>query len=203
LCVLFLAFKGIAQERDSIKVHFLYGSKPKKEYKKVERKWFGGVLGGHVGIENKPDTVFNFLPAWDLHIFAQNDNIKGKFMSLSTEMFWGIFGSPIDEVKTATLIIPVSKAQKIQLDSIFSAYIQKTPYDYAFFGMRCGSSTYEILAQIGILKSWSYRKIYRRIFYPRRLRKRLFKKAKENNWKIIRQEGTNRRKWERDTIPWV
>lgn len=64
--------------------------------------------------------------------------------------------------------------------------------------MRCGSSTYEILAQLGILKSYSHKKTVRKIFYPRKLRKRLFKKAKKNNWTVSREEGIDTRKWEKD-----
>jgi len=66
------------------------------------------------------------------------------------------------------------------------------------FGMRCAASTYEILAQIGLLPQYSHFKTYMKIFYPRRLRKRLLAKAEQNNWTITRYEGTPKRKWERD-----
>ena len=39
---------------------------------------------------------------------------------------------------------------------------------------------------------------YKKIFYPKKLRKRLFKKATENGWKIVRQDGSIKRKWEQD-----
>ena len=52
-----------------IKVHFLYGSKPKKEYKKTESKWFGGIHGGHVEIEIN-DTVYGFGPYKKFHYIA-------------------------------------------------------------------------------------------------------------------------------------
>jgi hypothetical protein len=42
-------------------VHFLYGSKPSREARDIEKKWFGGKLGGHVGIEITPDSILNFV----------------------------------------------------------------------------------------------------------------------------------------------
>jgi hypothetical protein len=51
-----------AQDSTAIKIHFLYGSKPAKEYKDVEQKWFGGMYGGHAGIEIDSNQILNFLP---------------------------------------------------------------------------------------------------------------------------------------------
>ncbi|WP_338814871.1 hypothetical protein V9L05_06670 [Bernardetia sp. Wsw4-3y2] len=112
--------------------------------------------------------------------------------------FYGIFGEHPDSVQLAIIYIPISIQQKETFDSIVSAYIGHAPYDYAFFGMRCGAATYEILAQLGILKSYSNKKTIRKIFYPRKLRKRLFRMTKENNWKVIKREGVKKRKWEKD-----
>ncbi len=64
--------------------------------------------------------------------------------------------------------------------------------------MRCGAAAYNLISELGILKDCSNAKTYRKIFYPRKLRKRLFNKAKENNWKVETQEGSNKRKWEKD-----
>lgn len=192
------AFEVRCQENHSIKVHFLYGSKPARKFKNIEHKWFGGILGGHIGIEYQPNRVFNFLPATDLHIFAHRKQLKGKFVYHSEAGFWRIFGTGEDKVKKLSITVPISTQQKNQLDSITSSYVQNTPYDYAFFGMRCGASTYEIMAQLGILKKWKYRKTYLKIFYPRRLRTRVVRLAMQNNWVIEYQKGTTRRKWEKD-----
>jgi hypothetical protein len=64
--------------------------------------------------------------------------------------------------------------------------------------MRCGAAAYDILGQLDVLTSYSYRKTYRKIFYPKKLRKRLFKKAKEYAWKVVRQDSSIKRKWEKD-----
>jgi hypothetical protein len=189
---------GQSNDSTTIKVHFLYGSKPAKKYKHQETDWFGGKLGGHVGIETAPNVIFDFIPSGDFHVFAHREERHSKFTRHTPSGFWQIFGSHADSVKQMTIVIPVSNIQKTQLDSIFKAYTNITPYDYAFWGMRCGAAAYDVLAHVGIVKTYSYRKTYRKIFYPRRLRRRLIALAENKNWTIVRQQGTERRKWENE-----
>ena len=200
LILFFQILSVCATSNDStfIRVYFLYGSKPKKKFKKEEPKWFGGKLGGHVGIGLDSNTIIDFLPRGSLHVFAKNDDPHGQFVLHSRRGFWEVFGGRQDEVKKAIVEIPISLDQRMQIDSIANNYLKTTPYDYAFFGMRCGASTYEILAQLGILKELSYRKTFWKIFYPKKLRRRLFKLANKNGWKIIKIEGSEKRKWEKD-----
>jgi hypothetical protein len=187
-----------SQDSTYLKVHFLYGSKPLKKYKDTERKWFGGVLGGHVGIEGDSGRILNFLRKGKFHWFAKKDNKHSMFREHATSSFYSIFRYDPDSVKKAIIYIPVTPQQKQQFDSIATVYLKQTPYDYAFFGMRCGAAAYDILAQLGVLTRYSYCKTYKKIFYPKKLRKRLLKKATKNNWTIIRQVGSIKRKWERD-----
>jgi hypothetical protein len=187
-----------AQDTTFVKVHFLYGSKPKREFKSSERKWFGGVLGGHVGLESEVDQVVSFMRAGKVHWFASRKNPLSRYAIHTTQRFYSIFRYNADSVKKAIVYIPISRSQKQKLDSLISSYVANTPYDYAFFGMRCGAATYDLLARLDILKRYSYRKTYRRIFYPRRLRKRIFKKATENSWRVEITNGSRTRKWERD-----
>jgi len=181
-----------------IKVHFLYGSKRKVGHKNGESKWFGGKRGGHVGIEIDSNRVLNFLPFGPFHWFAKSENFSSRYEIHNLEDFWEICGGTSDDVKKSTIVIPISKKQKQKLDSLTIAYMANSPYDYAFLGFRCASAAYEILSQIGIVEKYSHRKIYTRIFYSKILRKRLFKKAKENAWQIHKQDGTSRRKWDKD-----
>jgi len=181
-----------------IKVHFLYGSKPAKKYKATEKKWFGGILGGHVGIESDSDKVFNFIPKGDLHYVSNPKDKHSTFAVHSLNNFWSILGGDADEVKKATVIIPISEKQKNILDSIYKIYMWSTPYDYAFIGMRCGSAAYDILGQMGIVKYYTYRKTWKKIFYPKKLRRIILEKAKINHWKVIRADGVKTRIWERD-----
>ena len=194
----FTFFLTYSQDSLCLKVHFLYGSKPLKKYKDTERKWFGGVLGGHVGIEGDSDRILNFLRKGKFHWFAKKDNKHSVYREHTVRNFYAIFRGTPDSVKKAIIYIPVSVQQKQKFDSIATAYLKQTPYDYAFIGMRCGAAAYDILGQLGILKKHSICKTYRKIFYPKKLRKRLLKKARENNWTIVRQGGSIRRKWERD-----
>ncbi|WP_315824161.1 hypothetical protein [Paraflavitalea speifideaquila] len=73
----------------------------------------------------------------------------------------------------------------------------QTPYDYALVGMRCGSASYEILGQLGILPGYSRKKTVLKIFYPKNCGKD-YSKAVANGWTIQRQEGSHKRKWEKD-----
>jgi hypothetical protein len=186
-----------SQDSDYLKVHFLYGSKPLKAHKN-EPKWFGGILGGHVGLESDSGKILNFLPVGKFHIFPKRKHKHGAYALYSSAQFYGYFGGNPDSVKKVTVSIPITKQQKIQFDSINKAYLEKTPYDYALFGFRCGAASYEILGQLSIMPKYNSTKTWWTILYPRKLRKRLLKKAVENNWTIVRKAGSARRKWEKD-----
>lgn len=201
IAVLFLYFSldnAFSQDTSFLKVHFLYGSKPLKKYKDTEQKWFGGVLGGHVGIESEKDKVVNFLPSGKFHWFAKKEDKHSTYAEHSVNNFYSILGGEYSSVKSAVVYVPVTRLQKQKFDSITSAYLKQPPYDYALFGMRCGAAAYEILGQLSLLPNYSYRKTYKKIFYPKKLRKRLFNKAEENGWTICRQEGSQKRKWGKD-----
>jgi len=49
-----------SQDSSCIRVQFLYGSKPNNKYKDTGKKWFGGILGGHVGIEGDTGRFYSF-----------------------------------------------------------------------------------------------------------------------------------------------
>jgi len=196
--ILFAVSKSAAQDSTYVlKVHCLYGSKTAKKFKETEGKWFGGKLGGHVGIENEPDQILNFLPHGKFHVFGKKYDRHSTFRIHSHHSFYALFGGSPDSVKKAIFYIPVTTHQKRIMDSISYAYINDTPYDYAFFGMRCGAATYEILGQLGIVEDYSITKTSRKIFYPRKLRKRLFRKAKSNSWHVDEIAGSKKRKWDK------
>ncbi len=190
-------FQSYSQDASFIKVQFIYGSRPLKKFKDTEKKWFGGILGGHVGIESDSGKFYSFEKNGRNKIFNSKPN-NSIYKIETAEEFWNIMKTDEDSIKTTTIIIPVTYQQKQKLDSIALAYSKKVPYCYSVFGMRCGASTYDILAQTGLLPHYSHFKTYMKIFYPRRLRKRLLAEAKKNNWTIIRKEGTPKRKWEKD-----
>lgn len=77
-------------------------------------------------------------------------------------------------------------------------YLEKSPYDYAFFGMRCASAAYDVLGQLEIVKPHSNFSTVCKNFYPKKLRKKLLRLAKHNSWKITRKPGRPSRKWEKE-----
>lgn len=191
---------GKNQVTDSviIKVHFLHGSKPKRQYKKTEDRWFGGILGGHAGIEVSPNKIFNFLPKSRFHLFSKREIINSKFCIHDTLSFYEILGGKYDSVKKTIISIKISAKQKETLDSVVNAYCKRSPYDYAFFGMRCGAAAYDVLAQIGVVRKLSFKKTWRRTFYPRKLRRLLEAKTMKDIVSIRKFKGSSKRKWERD-----
>lgn len=201
LCSLFcfLSLSIIAAEKDSvaIRVHFLHGSKPKHQYRFTEDRWFGGVLGGHAGIEFAPNQVLNFLPRARFHIFAKPRLINSRFAVHDTVSFYHILGLT-DSVKKTIVTITISHEQKAKLDSIVSLYETRAPYDYAFFGMRCGAAAYDVLSGAGIVKKYTFRKTYLKIFYPRKLRRRLEADAQRKSYAVYKRAGSIKRKWEKD-----
>ncbi len=197
-CCCLAAGKLYAQDSNFIKVQFIYGSKPLKKYRATEKKWFGGLPGGHVGIETDSSMVLDFHHVKSFHVFTAKKNKHSHFLLKPAKEFWCGFGCPEERVKKGTVIIPVTPQQKQRFDSIANSYLLNSPYDYALFGMRCASATYDILSQIGVVERYSLKTTYMKIFYPKKLRLKLYAKAKEMGWAVVKQEGTSTRKWEQD-----
>jgi hypothetical protein len=182
----------LAQERkDTIKLHFLYGSVPAPGYKNVERKLFGGIKGGHVNIEAN-GKVMDFMPGNPCAIVPDNTNPTGGYR-LSNSLYWDTATT-----KWTTVRIPVSSEQLNELEKLFSSYSQKTPYDYAVFGMRCAAASYDLLSEIGLFRKMSLKNNIITNFYPKLLRKRILKWAKKNNYPVEHHQGRSTRKWESD-----
>src|SRR5690606_35883594 len=101
-------------------------------------------------------------------------------------------------MKYTTFIIPVDSLMFAEIYQTNQTYIKRTPYDYAFFGMRCAAATGDILGTHGFIKKRGRFRNTCKFFYPKRLRKKLFKIAEEESWTIVSHCGTVRRKWEKD-----
>ncbi|MCX6296662.1 MAG: hypothetical protein NTX97_11465 [Bacteroidetes bacterium] len=192
LSICFLV-QGQVDSSHIIKVHFLYGSKPERKFKDSEKKYFGGMHGGHVSIQ--VDSVdYGFSPCGKVHIFSHRNNHHCEFKSKHT---------PNQNVypkgcKVVTFFIPLTEEQYKEINKIENDYCSNVPYDYAFFGMRCAASAQDVLGQIGIVeKRKRLRNIYS-TFYPKKLRKRMFKLAVEKKYTFETQNGKVTRKWEKD-----
>ena len=197
--ILFLFFSLIlfhSSASDSlkyIKVHFLYGSKPKKEFKEIESNWFGGIHGGHVEIEIN-DSVIGFVPQGSFHVFGNKTIHHSGFYKFSVKDWM----RDKKKKKLTSIIIPVTHEQYQKILATHEKYRNETPYDYAFFGYRCAAATYDILSQAGLSKSLNRDKNVTKFFYPKLLRTHLAKIAKEKNYVIVAKDGRKTRKWERD-----
>src|SRR5690606_6575663 len=97
LALMILISIGVsASDTDYIRVHFLYGSTPKREFKESETKWFGGKLGGHVGVEVGTDSILNFVPDGKFHVFQKKDDLHSLYTIHSFESFYSILGGESD-----------------------------------------------------------------------------------------------------------
>ena len=190
--------KNLPQQTYYLRVHFLYGSRPVSKYKFIEPPWFGGKMGGHVGIGTDSDKILNFVHQGSFHLITSKQNKHSCYILSTPSKFNSILGGDCKKVKTLTILIPIKPEQFQKLDSISKAYLIESPYDYAFLGMRCGAASYDLLAQLGIVPKYSRKKTSFKIFYPKILRRQLLQKAEANGWQLIRQEGSNHRVWERD-----
>ena len=195
--ILFCGVQSSLRAQDStetITVYFLYGSRPSAGAAgSIEKHLFGGIHGGHVsiGIDN---TVIGFHHLQGMHLFPHRKNYDGAYECIPLAAF---LKDTISK-QYATIEVPLSLGQYQALKVVIKSYLNQTPYDYAFFGMRCTAATYEILSSIHLLKHKSRFGIIISNFYPRKLRKRMFKIAADKNYPICFKAGRVSRVWEKD-----
>jgi hypothetical protein len=175
-------------------VHIIHGSRPKYKYQQTEYKMLGGMYGGHV-VMQLDSHVYGFLfTQYRFHLFPSKKHSIGLMEDEPADEW----RSSIVEDKVTTVAIPVSESQFRRMDSTYREYAKTSPYDYAFFGMRCAASCYKMLADAGVLNPVTGKQSMWKAFYPRPLRKYLIRLANEKGWKVQITEGSPRRKWERD-----
>jgi hypothetical protein len=128
------------------------------------------------------------------HVFPHKSRSAGKYR-VDTDLKWH---GDTGKLKITTIVIPVTKSQLDKLSETEEVYFSKTPYDYAFIGMRCAAGAYDMLCQGNVCKPITRSRIVTKYFYPKKLRKRLLKRAQKEHWQVFKQEGRETRKWERD-----
>jgi hypothetical protein len=179
--------------QQTITVHFLYGSKPAKGYKHEEKKWFGGKKGGHVTIE-AGDSIIGFQPRGNCHVFGKKKKANGYFNAKQKE----VFIKDTVTLKYTSVIIPLNKDGYSKVKTTLNNYLKKSPYDYAFLGMRCAAATYDILEETGMVKKRTRMGKWVTFFYPQLLRRRILKTAVENNFAVVKTKGRQSRVWEKE-----
>jgi hypothetical protein len=193
ILLLFISPYGFGQNSDTIQVFFLYGSRPRHSHWHQESHYFGGFHGGHVSI-GIDSSVIGFHHVKGLHLIGHRKPTGGVFECKRIQDFL----KDTVNSKYTTFKIPLTKVQHHQLLQIFNDYRAQTPYDYAFFGMRCAAAAYDVLSQIGIFKVKSKCGNIASNFYPKLFRKKMFALALENHYKINQHIGRKSRKWEND-----
>ncbi|MEO7444394.1 MAG: hypothetical protein ABIT96_00215 [Ferruginibacter sp.] len=178
-------------QQKNIVVHFLYGSTPANGYEKTEKNRFGGKKGGHVSLE-AGDSIIGFQPKGNCHLVAMN-NLKNGYFRADDKNKW--LADTVGN-KYTSILIPVSDEQYALLKNTLNNYLDESPYDYAFLGMRCAAATSDILEQIGILDKKNRTAKWTSNFYPQLFRRQMLKLAEDKNYTIVRHEGRNSRKWE-------
>lgn len=196
LCLLFAVpvFAQADSSAHSITIHFLYGSKPAKGYKGTETKYFGGIHGGHVFMQFD-GIIFSFMPNnYPVHVFAhRNKKQSGYFQQSLSEFSKDTAGS-----KVTSITFPLNDSQYTCLLRVRDEYKKSTPYDYAFFGMRCAAACYNVLGCAGVVKQRGNFANVCINFYPKPMRKRMLNYAKQHHLAVVYREGRASRKWERD-----
>lgn len=174
-------------------VHILHGSKPKAPN---QSRTIGGMLGGHVVMQ-----IDSFLYGFNfrgrrIHIFPKkgkrNEGIYEK-QAASDLRFYSNY-------KITSIYIPISADQKKQVLEDLEKSVIKSPHDYAFFGMRCASTTYLYLSKVGFFPKSNYFISIIRAFHPKALKNNMLKRVSKKNITVITKPGSPNRKWEGDRI---
>jgi hypothetical protein len=189
--IIFLSKDLFSQQ--TITVHFLYGSKPANGNKNAETKWFGGKKGGHVTIETG-DSIIGFQPGGKCHVFGKKKNANGYF-SNEQKQNWV---KDTATLKYTSVIIPLDGDNYLKVKNTLNNYLKKSPYDYAFFGMRCAAATYDVLEETNIVKKRRMLGKWVSFFYLQLLRRRLLKIAGANKYAVVKTKGRSSRRWEKE-----
>jgi hypothetical protein len=183
----------LKNEAKEIAVRFYHGSRRKWKYRN-EPKELGGKFGGHVVIQID-DFVYGFIyrDIKKIHIFPRKNKKNCVFQKQSLEEWL----RSVQEKRVTNIFIPVAIADKKFLIDYFEENIVNASCDYSFFGERCASNCYHLLKQIGKIDGGSY---LFNAFYPARFRRKLLKSAKEKGYRIEQFKGSEKRKWEGESL---
>ena len=192
IILLFFGLYCSGQSGHKAIICFLHGSMPYRTQQRSERKETGGYLGGHVSIVL--DSIEFGFTSDRIKMFPSRRHPCGFFYCEEIKDF----RQDTVGLKYTIIEIPIDDTQYKGLINIIENYLGYPPYDYAFFGMRCASATYDVLSQIGVVKLKSRWGNIISNFYPKLLRKKIRKMAKQNHYKMTIHNGKKTRIWEED-----
>ncbi|MCB9260822.1 MAG: hypothetical protein H6607_00385 [Flavobacteriales bacterium] len=175
---------------DTAVVHFVHGS-IRKENCSYTKKRLGGFLGGHVEIE-VDGFVYGFVQN-SLPIHSLPQKKFNSRMEKHNRQDWQV---KVSNDKVTSVYLPIQRFQKNKLKQILNSYCNKTPYDYAFWGQRCSSSSAKILSDAGIFPQFSTGNAIIAFFYPRLFRHVMINLGRKHNLRIKVKKGVECYYWE-------
>ena len=119
LSFLFSFSSALAEDTLVLKVHFIYGSKPKKEFKHTEHKIFGGIHGGHVYMETNNKIVSFGTNNGTWHIFPHKSKTAGKYR-VDKNLNWH---NDTAKQQLTTVYIPITAQQYIDFKIAEKKYL--------------------------------------------------------------------------------
>ena len=184
-----------AQAPEILEVHFAYGYKGD----------YGGIHGGHVSVTFRGIEYGFFNQRAIYRYFPKKD--KSKYLGAWRHSRINVYRRKNGD-RYLIIKIPITPDQAAQFEQFVADEFRaedkegnmSTRYDYAVFGYRCASATYDILGEMGLEATpprSRTREMYQ-FFYPKRLRSYLVKKAVKENWEMIRIDESNEKKFEGD-----
>ena len=175
-----------------ITLHFVHGRIPKFEsgqYASSIQTLLllakANIVGGRVLMQiDRHVYGFRVKDSHKWMHLVPNDHREHFNAEFYKETFLSWLDSTVGE-DTTSVKIPVTAEQKKMLVDIYNKYIEKIPYDYAFFGMGSASAMYEVLARAGmVFPQESNARYALNAFYPKAFRQRVIAWARYNNFDI-------------------
>lgn len=185
--------KNFPETTDSIRVHFIHGSKRKKEFPD-EHVRIGGMWGGHVEVQIDSLVIGFQQIKSPVHVFPRRRN--RHFNSEVTIKQYKAWAVESRDDKITSISIPVDCKQKAQLLETYRRQHQQPPHDYAVLGFRCTSFALKSLGACDIFEHAGKAECLITAPYPARFRNSLLKIAQRKGWKTSLREGTTRKTWE-------
>lgn len=146
-------------------------------------------LWGHVAIQIDERVYgFYFADRKNIHLFPQPNNKSSVFQNQSLAEWEAL----VAEKKETVISIPVNQAEKQRMLQFYERNLIAPEWDYSFWGERCASNCFRLLAAHGKVSPGSR---FLKAFLPLQLLYTLRREAKKRNYAIRTKAGDPRRFW--------
>jgi hypothetical protein len=171
-----------------IHVRIFHGSIA-KPFRGDRYRELGGFFGGHVAVQID-DRVYGFFYAdrQNIHLFPQPHNKSSVFQNQSLAEWEAL----VAHKKETIISIPVNDAEKQHMLQFYERNLAAPEWDYSFWGERCASNCFRLLADHGKVRKGSR---FLKAFFPQQLLRTLRREAKKRGYTIRTKAGDPRRFW--------